>query len=250
MTGLALALLFLSLAAGSVDPRLLDGVPVWAKPTKFAASFVVLFATIAWLETRLSEAWRTGWLLQGTIAVMAICMVAEMGYIMMQAGLGEASHFNFSTPFHHFMYTVVMAFGAVLLVAGIAVYGFAAWADKDAALTPALRLGAVLGFGASFLLTLLIAGYIGGQQSALVGTPGADHATLPFFGWSAEVGDLRPAHFLALHAMQALPLLSAVLDRWAAPKRTTLMAAGAALYTCATLGLFAQALAGYPLIAL
>lgn len=244
LTGLAVALFVLSLAAGSVDPRMLDNVPVWAKPTKFSASFVVLFATIAWLETRLSEPWRTGWLLRGTICIMAACMIAEMGYIVMQAVLGEASHFNLSTPFHSFMYTVVMALGAVLLVAGVGVYGYAAWADKGANLSPALRLGTALGFGASFLLTLVVAGYISGQGSSLVGTPGADHATLPILGWSTEVGDLRPAHFLALHAMQVLPLSGALVDRWAFRRQRSLMILGAAIYTCATLAVFAQALAG------
>ncbi|WP_420338642.1 hypothetical protein [Roseibium sp.] len=250
LTGFSLALLLVSLAAGIVDPRLLDGVPVWNKPTKFALSFVVLFGTIAWLEVRLSLPWRTGWLLRGTMAVMAVCMIAEMGYIMMQAGLGQASHFNLSTPFNHFMYTVVMAFGAVLLVTGIGVFGYAAWADRQADLTPALRIGTTLGFGVSFLLTLFIAGYTGGQESSLVGTVGTNHSTLPFLGWSTEVGDLRPVHFLALHAMQVLPLFGFLLDRWAISHRPVWVVSGTVIYTAATLLLFVQALAGQPLISL
>ncbi|MEM9393379.1 MAG: hypothetical protein AAGA38_05955 [Pseudomonadota bacterium] len=172
-----------------------------------------------------------------------------MAYIFMQAGLGEASHFNLSTPFNEFMYTIVMAYGAVLLVAGIGVFGYAAWADHDANLSPALRLGTVLGFGLSFLLTLLVAGYIGGNGSSLVGTPSADHSSLQVFGWSMEVGDLRPAHFLALHAMQALPLFGAFLDHFAAPKRLALVWFGATAYALATAGLFFQALSGRPFIA-
>lgn len=250
LAGLAVALLLLSLAAGQVDPRLINGVPVWAKPAKFAVSFVVLFATLAWLEARLSEPWRKGVLVQGTVGVMAFCMIAEMGYIMMQAGLGEASHFNQSTPFHSFMYTVVMAFGAVLLVVGVGIYGYVAWADKEAKLTPALRLGTVLGFGLSSVLTLFIAGYIGGQSSALVGTPSVDHPTVPVMGWSAEVGDLRPAHFLALHAMQVLPFLGFLLDRWHTPGHRWLLILGAFVYTLVTTLAFHQARSGQPLITL
>jgi hypothetical protein len=81
-----------------------------------------------------------------------------------------------------------------------------------------------------------------------VGVPGAGAGTLPVFGWSTAVGDLRPAHFLALHAMQAIPLLGWLADRrgW----RTAVVGASALGYGVLTLAVFAQALAGRPLIAL
>lgn len=250
LTGLSLAILIVCLAAGAVDARLLDGVGVWAKPIKFASSFVVLFATIAWLDARMSVSWRDGWILRTTLAVMGTSMVAEMGYIIFQAAQAEASHFNYATPFHTFMYTVVMFFGALALVAGIGIYGVAAARDAEADLTPGLRAGVVWGFGLSFILTVIVAGYLGGQPGHSVGTPSPDAATIPLLGWSAEVGDLRPAHFLSLHAMQALPLLGWFLDRGLPARAKTGVAIGAAVYMAATFGLFAQALAGYPLIAL
>jgi hypothetical protein len=72
-------------------------------------------------------------------------------------------------------------------------------------------------------------------------------AVIPLFGWSAVVGDLRPAHFLALHAMQVLPLAA-----WALRGRGGVGAVWVAggLWTALTLAVFAQALAGLPLVAL
>ena len=61
------------------------------------------------------------------------------------------------------------------------------------------------GFILSFALTLITAGYMS-STGTHVGSPAVGAATIPVMGWSASVGDIRPAHFLALHAMQVLPL--------------------------------------------
>ena len=67
-------------------------------------------------------------------------------------------------------------------------------------------------------------------------------------GWSASVGDLRPAHFVSLHAMQALPLLGVWTDRQG--KGAGLVKIAAVVYAAITLALFVQALMGSPLIRL
>jgi len=239
-------LLTLILAWAAFDDRLLSGSPVWAKPMKFALSFTVLFATLAWFERRLSPGWRDGLILRGTVVVMAMAMLVEMGYMIVMAAQQQGSHFNLSTPFTIIMYRIMGA-GAVLLTAGVAIFGIAVLRDGEADVTPSLRLGIGWGCLLTFVLTLVTAGYMS-SQGTHVGVAAAGSAVLPLTGWSATVGDIRPAHFLALHAMQALPLAGLWFDRVGVAKSR--MAWVAILYTVLTMAVFAQALAGLPLLRL
>ena len=248
LTGVSLAMMLAFLVWMPFDARMVGDAPAWAKPLKFATSFVVLFATLALVEARLGQPARQGWLMRGTVAVMGTAMVTEMAYITHQAAIGRASHYNMDTPFEAFMYFTVMAVGAVLLVAGIGVIGWIVARDRAARLSPALRQGIVWGFGLSFVLTLITAGTLSTGTGHHIGTPVTGETLI--FGWSAEVGDLRPAHFLALHAMQALPLLGLLLDRVQVQRPARLITIAAVGYTGLTLAVFVQALMGLPLIAL
>jgi hypothetical protein len=241
------ALCVLALAGMTVDDRLLGGVGVWVKPLKFSVSFVVYFATLALVVDRMSAAARRGWTLRIALGAAVVAMISEMGYLFVSAGQGVASHFNFSSAFRIQMYSL-MGVGAVLLVLAVGIVGWLAWRDREARLGPGLRLGVLLGFGASTVLTLVTAGALSMNGGHFVGVPGDGAGTLPLFGWSTAVGDLRPAHFLALHAMQAIPLIGWLADRrgW----RAAAVTGGTLGYAALTLAVFAQALAGLPLFRL
>jgi hypothetical protein len=245
LCGFSTALLLGFAAAAALDARTLDGANVWLKPAKFALSMVVLYATMALVAERMSAAVREGRLMRIVLAMMTVATVGEMGYIAAQAGRGVHSHFSVHTPFTALMYTL-MGLGAVALVACVGIVGVLAWRDRAARFGPGLRLGVGLGFVLSAGLTFVIAGYLGGHGSHFVGTPSAGAAALPLLGWSLEVGDLRPAHFLALHAMQVLPLLGLWLDRRDRASPMLLWTAAAA-YAGLTIGVFVQALMGLPL---
>jgi len=101
----------------------------------------------------------------------------------------------------------------------------------------------------SAVATLITAGYLSSHGSHFVGTPSEAAAAIPLLGWSAEVGDLRPAHFLALHAMQVLPLLGLWLDRRGRTAAAVLPAVAVG-YAGLTLAVFVQALMGLPLVRL
>ena len=241
----AIGMSILTLGLFAIDDRTLAGEPVWLKPFKFALSFAILFATLGFAAGRLSETWRRSRLIVTSGAAAGAAFSFEMSYIAAQAARQEAPHFNESTPFHTAMHGL-MGHGATALMATIAVVGVVVWSDREARLGQGLRLGLGLGFLLTTVLTSWVAGELAGNGGRYVGVPSDAHARLPLLGWSMEIGDLRPAHFLALHAMQVLPLAGHLADRNGSSVRSFWMAA--VLCAILTTLIFHQALRGIPLI--
>lgn len=229
-----LALACACTALALLDPRLLGGASVWTKPTKFAASFVLWFATLAWAWPAMAPAARTGRLVRWGSAAMLAAAWAEMGWITLRAALGLPSHFA-TTPLGAFMYGL-MGVGATLLVAVLALFGALMLWHRAPTVPDGWRRAAGLG--------LLLGGALGGAAGwaiSLHGTPliGGQAGPWPPFFWSTDGGDLRVAHFIGLHAMQAVPLAT-----WAWG-RAGLVAAGLGV-PALTLAAMLQAFAGRP----
>jgi len=110
-----------------------------------------------------------------------------------------------------------------------------------------LRLGSVVGLILGPVLTLIVAGYMSSSGSHWVGEATSDANGVPFFGWSREVGDLRPAHFVALHTMQALPIIGLAVDRVAPSAARLAVGVSAVALAGIAIFLFTQALGGNPL---
>lgn len=202
-----LAVLFMVLAF--VYPAPFQGVNGWYKPIKFALSIGVLSLTLAWLTGFLGTAREfnvAAW-------ILAVSLGFEIIYIGWQAARGEASHFNVSTPFYSFMYSL-MAIGASVATLVVAYYGALFFTRDlphiDAPMLWAIRLGCVL-----FVIFSFEGFVMGSQLSHTVG--GVDGSPgLFFLGWSKTLGDPRVAHFVGMHALQALPLLAHFLvkSKW------------------------------------
>ncbi|MEO1001063.1 MAG: hypothetical protein AAFW69_10775 [Pseudomonadota bacterium] len=233
-----LGLLVLTLAAMAVETRVLAGYDPWVKPAKFAASLALHLATLAVVAAALPARVREGWLMAALVLGTLAATIFEMGYIMLQAARLEHSHFNVAEPLHAALYTA-MGIGAVYLVAAAMVLGGLVARERPAGWGAGLQWGAALGLIGGGILTIVVAGYMGGNGSHFVGTPSPEAGAWPITGWSTEVGDLRPAHFLALHAMQILPLAGLALDRWRPGGAVPVMVVGSVLYAALTLGLFA-----------
>lgn len=232
--------------AAMLDPRTLEGVNVWTKPLKFSTSLALHFATLALLLQLVSAAARGGRMLVRFVRISVAAALFEIVYIVFQALRGRPSHFNFDTGFETGMYAL-MGIGATLLVVAPFVLGLVLLRQRDGDRS-GLKLGAVLGLLAAPVLTFLVTAYMSGVvYSRWVGVAPPHAAGMPVLGWSREVGDLRPSHFVALHAVQFLPFAGWLGDSFAPVHARAVVWAATALTVVATVALFVQALAGQPL---
>lgn len=245
VTILSVVLFVIAVVWGQFDTRILDGEAVWLKPAKFSLSLFVHFATLAIIVAALTENNRKRRSIAVAGGVMAAAYLTEIAYIFYQAVLAEHSHFNDTTPFHITMYSL-MGVGAVLLISLPVVVAW--YARHDPNIGAATKIGIWWGALTSFLLTLIVAGYLSNNGSHFVGMPSDPSRVLPLFGWSTEVGDLRPAHFLSLHALQILPLAGLWIDRTG--RSIAIIKPFALAYAFLCLAVFGQSLLGQPLISM
>jgi len=239
------AILPTALAMG-LDERTLNGVSVWLKPLKFEASLAVHLLTLSWLMIFIPETERRGLIVKALVAVILATALFEIAYIALQASTGEASHFNLTTRTTRLMYSL-MGIAAVALLVATGCIGLLVLRHGDVhdPVAFAAGLGLVLGsvLGATTGL------YMGGQPGHWVGGSVSDANGLPIVGWSRTGGDLRVAHFVWLHAIQALPLTAWVFaGRITAERGKTIVYITAILLAAVTGIVFTQARLGLPLI--
>ncbi len=243
-----IACFVVTLAFAALDGRTIDGsVSIWAKPLKFELSLAIHAATLALVMTVLSPSLRASTVMTLlAVAFLAACLV-EMAYIIGQAARVEHSHYNVSTPFHRFMWSV-MAFAAIVIIGTAGALGVAAMVGAQGSLAPAVKWAIVVGLIGGTVLTLYTAFTIGGRMSPYVGAlPDGNDARMAFTGWSLAGGDLRVSHFLATHMIQVLPLVGLAVALFA-PGRlgVAVVMVFAVMWAGLTLSEYSRALGGAP----
>jgi len=215
------ALLVVCVVGLIVDDRVLTGVPIWVKPTKFALSTLIYGVTWAWLIAliRVHRPGRTARraYLAGTVA--AVLLGVELVIITVQVLRGTSSHFNNATPLDSWLFRVMaVSIVGVWLATFWATAALARVRGLDPARALAIRAGAILaliGMALAFLMTRPFPGQIDAGGSIIgahtVGLPDGGPG-LPFLGWSTVGGDLRIPHFVGMHALQAIPLLLIAIE--------------------------------------
>jgi hypothetical protein len=210
-------------------------VNAWIKPFKFAFSTFLFAWAMAWYIFDLPN-----WDHRFYDWTVILLLTFEIGYIAYRAALGERSHFNVSTPLTG-AYFAAMAIAITIVTIYTAYIGVLFFTAQVAPLPVhylwAIRLGILL-----FVVFAFEGFVMGSRMTHTIGGPDGTRG-LPLLHWSYTHGDLRVAHFIGMHALQVLPLVSFHLLR--STRSTWLLAALYALLATAVLVL---ALRGQPLV--
>jgi hypothetical protein len=230
---LILSLAFLLLT--KVTTTQVYNVNAWYKPFKFAFS-TFLFA---W-----AMAWYCYYLPNFNIKLfnwsVIILLGFEIFYIAFQANKGQLSHYNISTPVYSALYSM-MALAASAVTIYTAYVGLLFFTNSFPEL-PNYYLWAIR-FGIILFVIFSFEGFaMGSRLNHSVGALN-DNSSWFIIGWSKTVGDLRVAHFIGMHALQVLPVLSFYVF-----KNTKLTLALSLLYGLLALLTLIQALQGKPLV--
>jgi hypothetical protein len=227
------SILFLILA--HTNEKQVYGVNAWFKPFKFAFSTFMYAWAMAWYCYHLPD-FNIGLFNWAIIILLGF----EVVYIAIQASKGQLSHYNLSTPFFAAMFSL-MAFAATMATLYTAYVGFLYFNNSFPNLPDyyvwAIRLGILI-----FVIFSFEGFAMGSRHNHSVGALN-DNSNWFIVGWSKTVGDLRVSHFIGMHALQVLPVLS-----YYVLKNTKLTIGISILYGLLALLTLIQALNGKPLI--
>ena len=187
-----------------------EGPLSFRKPTTFGLSFGLTLITIVWVSSFVKLRARTRTLL---IGAFTLACALETTLVSLQAWRGVPSHFNVQTPIDARIAGSLAAGGAVLVIVilALAIASCRARRDVPLSMRVALRIAFVALFAAQIVGALMIAT---GMRLVFAGDPQAAYAT---------GGTFKPAHAVAMHGIQLLPVLAWLLWHRNWPEQRRLM---------------------------
>jgi hypothetical protein len=212
-----------------------QGVNAWFKPFKFLVSIGLFSWTMAWYCHYLSD-----FNVKPFNWIVITLFGFELIYIIFQASKGQLSHFNISTPTYSLLYSL-MGLAVALITLYTAYIGLLFFIQTFPNLPNyyvwSIRLGILI-----FVIFSFEGGLMGSRMNHSVGAIN-DNSNWFIVGWSKTVGDLRVSHFIGMHALQILPLLSFYVF-----KNTKITIIISIFYGLLATSTLVQALNGKPLI--
>jgi hypothetical protein len=243
-----LLLIPLVLMTASVDERTLNGVNIWIKPLKFNIAIVLYLGTLAWYCGWIDQRIKRRIVYRVYVHVLCGTLLFMLPWLYGAAILGEPAHYNRTHPILAPMYAI-MGVVSVVFTTGTIVVGVLIALNNRSPLTPYFRNAVAWSLCISFVFTVYMAGELSSLDSHWIGGSQSDEHGLWGLGWSRDGGDLRVAHFFALHAMHIIPLIAIVTSRITRVKRPRYSAGLICIAYCALLlFVYFQAKNGQPFL--
>jgi len=236
-------------AISYLNPGTAEFANPWFKPIKFAISFATFVWTVSLflgqlrVPTRLVQVVRVA--MTGSVIVEMLSLAAQAWRNANLSGSPTLADWTIQQ-----MTTAMVSVNTAVLIALLVIFcGKKTWVRiTDAAMVLAIRLSVVI-----FLAGNAVGGYMLARGSHTVGAKDGGPG-LPFLNWSIVAGDLRVAHFIAIHAIQIVPMAAWLLWQMAplpALRTRKILVCVAALFTALLVGgTFVQAMLAQPMIAL
>ncbi len=230
--------------AQSVSP-----INPWIKPIKFSLSFSTFASTMSLLLLALQiPRWQLN-LARRAMATSIVLEIFSLGAQAWRSAYPQAGHPLLDGALAQLTNSMVMVNTAIVCwMLGLFCANRVRTSLVDGPMVSAIRYSMVI-----FLAGNAIGGYMLARGSHTVGTKDGGPGLL-FVNWSTIAGDLRIAHFIAIHAIQIVPLFAYILSQMtpipAVKQRRMAIAALAIAVTVAVGGTFVQAALGHPLLSI
>jgi hypothetical protein len=221
----------------------------WIKPTKFSMSFSTFASTISLLLLALRiPKWQLT-LVRRAIAASVALEILSLAAQAWRSAYHLSGQSLLDTSLAQVTNSMVMVNTAIVCWMLALFCANRVQTDRiDWPMVSAIRYSIII-----FLAGNAIGGYMLARGSHSIGVADGG-AGLPFVNWSVIGGDLRIAHFIAIHAIQIVPLFAYILAQMSPvlPVKHRRIAAGAlALAVSFAVGAtFVQAALGHPLLSL
>jgi hypothetical protein len=218
----------------------------WIKPIKFSVSFTSFVWTISLFLSALDLPY---WRQKLARYAIVVSITLEMASLIVQAW--RSAHMIALTQIDVVAAQATSAMISIVTMVSIWVLAMFLRSPQSIRLIDQAQILAIRLSMGIFLAGNAIGGYMLARGSHTVGAADGTQG-LPFLNWSTIAGDLRIAHFIALHAIQIIPLFTWLL--WSMAPRPSLkyrkltVVILSALVTLIVSATFIQAAMGNPLL--
>jgi len=212
---------------------LLDDVPwqgpiSWRKPIVFGVSLGSTLFLMAWVLNFMPTRHRLhSWLMR----ILGVSMIVEYALIVMQVWRGEASHFNYTTPFNGAVFGVMGIMILIFAIICIIITGLSFLKMKaPSSMVWAIRIGLLILVVSQFLGYAIVQNGMAQAFSESGELLRDVTGTASIFG---AAGNMKVPHAVTLHALQVLPILAWLLffSKWTERRRTQVVLVAAAGYS-------------------